>query len=285
METSKLNKARTGVFLLLIAISLYSLFMISASNTSYAAGQSLFKFSSLIGLSPSANGYDRQKFVNNISEKLIASSEKLGVPNINIGNTRVSAFDEGEVASFLSSPRKSNFRRIVSGATSSENKRSGITGSKNLLSFSGGSAGLSTGLVSQCIQSLKPDMETEQLNVDEVIACIFNSDGGLADNGNNPFENDGGNGTQFDDGIGSNGGGTGTGANGDGTGTGTNGDGTGTGTNGDGTGTGADGDGTGTNGDGILVAEVPEPSTYMLLGLGMMTLVGFSRKKTKARIS
>ncbi|MFK7815720.1 MAG: PEP-CTERM sorting domain-containing protein [Gammaproteobacteria bacterium] len=29
---------------------------------------------------------------------------------------------------------------------------------------------------------------------------------------------------------------------------------------------------------------VPEPSTYMLLGLGMMALVGFSRKGTKSRI-
>ena len=244
METSKLNKARTGVFLLLIAISLYSLFMISASNTSYAAGQSLFKFSSLIGLSPSAKGYNRQKFVNNISEKLISTSEKISASNVNIGDSRLSVLDEGEVASFLSSPRKSKFRRIVAAASSMDGKGNGITSSNNLLSFSGASGGgLSTGLVSQCIDSLSPDLETEQLNVDEVIACIFNDNGGLADNGNNPFENDG--------------------ANGSGTGTGTN--------NGD--------------GGGIIVAEVPEPSTYMLLGLGMMTLVGFSRKKSKARIS
>ncbi len=259
METSKFGKARAGVFLLLIAISLYSLFMISASNTSYAAGQSLFKFSSLIGLSPSENGFDRQRSINNVSKKLITSTDQQKSFNPNIEGTVVSAFDEGEITRFLSTPRKSKYRKVVAGLTSGDQKRAGITRSNNLLSFNGANASLSTGLVSQCIESLKPDLETEELNIDEVIACIFNSDGSLADNGtNNPFEN-GGSGNNGEGGLGNNGQG-------------------GSGNNGEG--------GSGNNGEGgPVIAEVPEPSTYMLLGLGMMTLVGFSRKKAKARIS
>jgi len=114
MNTS-LSKARAGVFLLLIAISLYSLFMISASNTSYAAGKGLFKFSSLIGLSPSANGYDRQSLRSSLADSLISTADDIDikVPRINRrgGGNGNGALDANEVAEFLASPRKSRFTR------------------------------------------------------------------------------------------------------------------------------------------------------------------------------
>jgi len=267
METQKLSKARAGVFLLLIAISLYSLFMISASNTSYAAGQSLFKFSSLIGLSPSANSYDRQRFVNNVSENLISSTEDIKVPRINTRVRGMASFDEGEVASFLTSPRKSKFRRIVAAGANDNDKNSGLSAGLLLLPFNNSSASLDTGLISQCIDSIAQDIDTGERDIDAVIACIFNNGAGvLADGSNNggtgnpvdPFDNNDPNGN----GVNGNGGPNGNGNNGNG-----------------------GPDGNGNNGNGVNVLAVPEPSTYLLLGLGMITLVGFSRKKASARIS
>lgn len=282
METSKLGKARAGVFLLLIAISLYSLFMISASNT-YAAGQSLFRFSSLIGLSPSANSYDRQRLANNVSEKLISSVETVTVPTRSRGISNVAALDESEVASFLSSPRKSSFRRIVAAGSSADDSRSGFDSGLFLLPFNNANASISSGLISECIESVPEDLETGERDVDAVIACIFNGgtggNGVLADGTNDsgtgnpvdPFDNNDPDGTGVSAGD----------PNGDG-GTGGNGDSNANGDDGNG------GDSNGNDGNGgtdTVIAEVPEPSTYLLLGLGMITLVGFSRKKAKARIS
>jgi len=198
---ASLSKARAGVFVLLIAISLYSLFMISASNSSYAAGKGLFKFSSLIGLSPNANGFDRQNFKSNLAENLISAADNISIDVPNFGNAAaggIAAFDEVEVANFLSSPRKSRFRRIVAGAAggnSGNGNGNGIVPSNLLLAFNGATGGINSGLVSECITSLAPDPDTEELIIEEVIACILNgSDGNLlADNGTDPFGN-GGNG-------------------------------------------------------------------------------------------
>ena len=272
METSKLGKARAGVFFLLIAISLYSLFMISASNT-YAAGQSLFKFSSLIGLSPSANSYDRQRFVNNVSENLISSVETVSVPVRSRGITRTAALDESAVASFLSSPRKSSFRRIVAAGSNFDDSNSGFESGLLLLPFNNANASISSGLISECINSVPEDLVTGERDVDAVIACIFNGGNGgngvLADG-----TDDGGTGNPVDPFDNNDPDGTGV----------SGGDPNGDGGNGNGDGDGTDGNDNGEGNDPV-VATVPEPSTYMLLGLGMITLVGFSRKKAKARIS
>lgn len=284
MNTS-LSKARAGVFLLLIAISLYSLFMISASNNSYAAGQSLFKFSSLIGLSPSANGYDRQAFRSNLADKLISVVDDIDIPNSKTVALGITALDAGEVAQFLSSPRKSKFRsrNLVAGAAGNNGNGNGIIPSDLLLAFNGANGGVNSGLVSQCIQSLQPNPDTEELIIEEVIACIINGGGDgnlLADNGNDPFGN-GGNGIDDLNGNGGNGdpnGNNGNGGNGDPNAN------NGNGGNGEPNGNG-DPNGNGSNGDPVVTAAIPEPSTYMLFGLGLIGLVGFSRKKVKARIS
>ena len=286
MKTTSLSKARTGIFLLLIAISLYSLFMISASNTSYAAGKGLFKFSSLIGLSPSMNDYGRPfRSGNKFEKNLVREASNINVAS-GVSAAAPAVLQTAEVAEFMSKPRKSNYRRIIAAERRAErNNRSGIVQSDLLLAFSGASGGISSGLVSDCIGRLQPNPDTEELNVDEVIACILNGDPELLADASDPTGNDNGNGTSGDDGSDSGNGNNdpfandGDGADEDLAG---NDDGTGAG-NGDGTGAGND-DGTGAgNGDGDLVS-VPEPSTYLLLGLGMLSLVGFSRKKQKALI-
>ena len=297
INKESLSKARAGVFVLLIAISLYSLFMISASNSSYAAGKGLFKFSSLIGLSPNANGYDRQNFKSKLAENLISAVDNISIDVPNFGGASaagggIASFDQVEIADFLSSPRKSKFRRLVAGAAggnAGNGNGNGIVPSNLLLAFSGTNGGINGGLVSECITSLSLNPDTEEYIVEEVIACILNGNDSnlLADNGTDPFGN-GGNGIDDPDannGNGANGAGDpsgngGGGANGNGAGNSGNGAG-GSADNGNGTDGAGDPSGTGGTNTATVIAEVPEPSTYMLLGLGILSMVGFSRRKVR----